>query len=415
MSAANQQPTNNNKAGRRSARLAWAILAFSTLFFTIGLGFNVANGVRLNSDLLTSTVFFLFAPTGTLIALRRPENAIGWIYCAIGLADGCSRILNEYLVYTTEIRPGALPGAEWVALSLLLLASTSWIGLFMSIVLFPTGRFLSARWGIAGWATLVMLILTSIFSIFTLDTLWSAGFPNPFKINDTSQVLDAAFRLGTIAGFILLIPCLLSIVLRFKWSRGDERQQLKWFYYSVLLLVPAFVISSLTNAVGAFQNNVLVQLFLTWSTVIIAAIPVSVAIAILRYRLYDIDLLIRSTLLYGALTGVLGLIYWGGVVSLQALLQPITGPGNDLAIVATTLAVAAIFLPLRRRIQSFIDRRFYRRKYNAEKTLAAFSETARDEVNLDTLSERLVDTIEETMRPEHVSMWLRPVNPTKEA
>jgi hypothetical protein len=140
---------------------------------------------------------------------------------------------------------------------------------------------------------------------------------------------------------------------------------------------------------------------------VVIFIPLSIGFSILRYRLYDIDLIIRRTLIYGMLTATLALIYWSGVVGLQALLRPITGPGNDFAIVASTLLIAALFLPLRRRIQAFIDRRFFRRKYNAAKTLATFSQTARDEVELDRLGERLVAVVEETMQPAHVSLWLR--------
>jgi hypothetical protein len=409
MNAVNQAQMNKAHAGRRRVWLAWAMLAFATVCLVLGFAFNFLDGAGLNQDHLVGLVFFMFAPIGTMIALRRPENNLGWVYSVIGLASGCSIPLSEYLSYTTVVRPGTLPGVDWVVLLIVLLAAVTWISMFASLMLFPTGHFLSPRWSIAGWTLMVLLTLSTILSVFSGDTLWSNSFANPFRINELANELKTVNLIVNIAGFIALLPCVLSIVLRFKRSRGDERQQLKWFYYSVLLLIPAFTISTLVNAVGAFQNNPLVQALLGLSTLLIAAIPVSVAIAILRYRLYDIDVIIRRTLVYGVLTALLAGVYWSGVVGLQTLLRPLTGEGNDLAIVATTLAVAALSLPLRRGVQRFIDRRFYRRKYDAAKTLAAFSEHARDEVEMERLTNKLVEVVAETMQPSHISIWLRPV------
>lgn len=412
MSTTNQAQLNKAKVGKWRAWLAWTMLAFATVCFALGLVFNFLNGTGLNPDLLVAAVFFTFAPVGTLIALRRPENNMGWVYSVIGLATGCSVPLGAYLTYTTEIRPGALPGVDWVVLLIVLLAAVTWITMFVSLMLFPTGHYLSPRWSTAGWALIILLVLSTILSILSGDTLWSKSFTNPFRINELASALKTVNVIANIAGFIILIACVLSIVLRFKRSKGDERQQLKWFYYSVLLIIPAFTVSTLVNAVGVFQNNPLVQVLLGLSTILIAAIPLSVAIAILSYRLYDIDLIIRRTLVYGVLTATLALVYWSGVVGLQALLRPINGEGNDLAIVATTLAVAALSLPLRRGIQGFIDRRFYRLKYNAARTLAVFGKVARDEVELSSLTGKLVGVVEETMQPEHISLWLRPTTST---
>jgi hypothetical protein len=408
MSTTNQAQLNKATVGKWRAWLAWTMLAFATVCFALGLVFNFLNGSGLNPE---AAVFFMFAPVGTLIALRRPENNMGWVYSVIGLAAGCSVPLRAYLIYATEIRPGALPGVDWVVLLIFLLATVTWITMFASLMLFPTGHFLSPRWSIAGRALIALLILSTILSIFSGDTLWSKSFANPFTINELASALKTVNVLAKIAGFILLLPCVLSIVLRFKRSKGDERQQLKWFYYSVLLIIPAFSVSTLVNVVGVFQNNPLVQMLLGLSTILIGAIPLSVAIAILSYRLYDIDLIIRRTLVYGVLTATLALVYWSGVVGLQTLLRPLTGEGNDLAIVATTLLIAALFLPLRRGIQGFIDRRFYRRKYDVAKTIAAFGDHVRDEVELDKLTGRLVEVVDATMQPEYVALWLRETAP----
>jgi hypothetical protein len=193
-----------------------------------------------------------------------------------------------------------------------------------------------------------------------------------------------------------------SLLRRLGRARGEERQQLKWFAYATALVVLGFIPLNFIPTVGPL--------------ILIAAllgIPLSVGIAILRYQLYDIDVVINRTLVYGALTAALVAVYVGSVVLLQGLLRPVTGQGNDLAIIASTLAIAALFNPLRHRIQDFIDRRFYRRKYDAAQVLAAFSATVRDEVDADKLREHLLDAVQETMQPTHVSLWLRPVERTR--
>ncbi len=216
--------------------------------------------------------------------------------------------------------------------------------------------------------------------------------------------------LGRIGGASLIVSCVASSIsglTRLESADVRERQQLKWFAYGAAVFLVAFF---LLNAGGEQLGG-----WVVFASIVIglSAIPVTVGIAILRYRLYDIDVVINRTLVYGALTGILALVYLGGVVALQALFRSLTGQGSQLAIVASTLAIAALFSPLRGRIQSFIDRRFYRSKYDAAKTLEAFSAKLRDETDLDALSEDLVGVVRETMQPAHVSLWLRPDAPPK--
>ncbi len=198
---------------------------------------------------------------------------------------------------------------------------------------------------------------------------------------------------------------MVSLFFRSRRARGDERQQIKWFAAaSVLSLFFVFAWNFLLDAESELLQASLALISLT----IAPAIPIATGIAILRYRLYDIDVVINRTLVYGSLTVTLGLVYFGGVVLLQAAFRGLTGQESQLAVVASTLVIAALFNPLRRRIQSFVDQRFYRSKYDARKTLEAFSARLRDETDLEALNNELVGVVKETMQPAHVSLWLRP-------
>jgi hypothetical protein len=200
---------------------------------------------------------------------------------------------------------------------------------------------------------------------------------------------------------VLVVAPIAALFLRFWRSTGEERQQIKWVIYAVAVLTVAITVVSIWPALdGSLIGTVL---FLAG----FLAIPTAVGIAILRYRLYDIDLIINRTLVYGSLTAMLVALYFGGIVALQRFFVALTGQQSTLAVVASTLLIAALFNPLRRRIQSFIDRRFYRRKYDAEKTLEAFSAKLREETDLDALNDDLVGVVRETMQPAHVSLWLR--------
>jgi len=230
-----------------------------------------------------------------------------------------------------------------------------------------------------------------------------AAFRHPLGDVLPQPISGALSGLGLLSLGLGIVVCVAALVVRFRRSRGDERQQLKWLTYSgffsaaifLLVLVGVFLNLDFIGSIGGF----LFQLLLI-------PIPVAVGIAVLKYRLYDIDAIVNRTLVYAALTAMLGLVYWGGVAALQQILRPISGEGNDLAVVATTLLIAALFLPLRSRIQGFIDRRFYRRKYDSARTLAAFGQVARDEVDLSTLTGRLVEVVQETVQPDSISLWL---------
>jgi hypothetical protein len=391
---------------RSAARLAWTLWGLSVVSATLGLLLMFLNGSfkdLLDESLGIDAALALTFPTvGAIIASRRPSNAIGWIFCTIGLCGGAEVFTVEYGIYALVTNPGSLPAgliATWIGTWVWLPSVT--LTITFLLLLFPHGRLLSPRWRPVAWLAAGLTVVAVVFFALAPWDLLDPGIParNPFGIEG---LRDFGVAIATPV-FVIGIPTMLlsvaSLVLRFRRSRGEERQQLKWFVYAGVLSVGAILIPSAASS--------LLQLL------VLPLLPVAAGIAILRYRLYDIDLIINRTLVYGSLTVVLILLYMGGVVALQGIFRVLTGQESQLAIVASTLVIAALFNPLRRHIQSFIDRRFYRRKYDARKTLETFSAKLRDETDLDALSDHLIGVVRETMQPAHVSMWLRPETDAK--
>jgi hypothetical protein len=238
---------------------------------------------------------------------------------------------------------------------------------------------------------------------------------NPTGIERAAGIIELSTNIFIIAFLCIIVVIATSVIVRFRRATGVERQQLKWLVYSACFLGILGVFGALNTVV--VHNRVIELAAGVLAVVAVAGVPVAIGVAILRYRLYDIDLLINRTLVYGSLTGALALVYFGGVTATQALFRNITGQEElpQLVIVASTLVIAALFNPLRRRIQSFIGRRFYRAKYDARKILEAFSVRLRDETDLEALNEDLVEVVRETMQPAHVSLWLRPEKALKGA
>jgi hypothetical protein len=352
-----------------------------------------------------------FSIVGALIASRRPENLVGWLLCLFALSESFLLFSAQYALIALLAQSNPLPVGEAFAWL------TSWIvpiiiGLSLFyILLFPTGRLPSRRWRSLAWlivAFVLVGVISGAFSPGPVDTL--GPIRNPLGVEGFPNVLGVVFD---IMAPVLLVAAAASVFVRLRYAMGEERQQIKWFAYAaaatVIGLVLAYVIPTVIDTSLWFERAGYAVLI-----AVIPAIPISIGIAILRYRLYDIDIIINRTLVYGSLTVMLALVYFGGVAVLQRLLAPVTGQDSQLAIVASTLAIAALFNPLRRRIQSFIDRSFYRRKYDAAKTLEGFSMKLRDETDLNALSDDLVGVVRETMQPAHVSLWLRPDTVPKE-
>jgi hypothetical protein len=393
-------------SARTATRLAWSLWAATLALVVGGLLFGVASRPEaplyeywLESTLINPT----FATLGALIVSRRPGNVIGWIFCVSGIVGGIQIFSGQYATVALFSSDAQLPGGAVAAwLSTLMQTSVVAAALFL-ILLFPTGSLLSPRWRIVGW-TAGLAIATSLISLALQPGPLRDFGPsqNPFGIEGT-VILEPVEAAGGVVFLACFFAAIASLIARFYRSRGEARLQLKWFAYAAVLGIMAILFGSVLVPASIDDRFGT----LVW-TVAPLGLPISAGIAILRYRLYDIDLIINRTLVYGALTAALVSVYLGGIVVLQGAFRALTGQESQLAIVASTLAIAALFGPLRRRIQGFIDHRFYRRKYDAAQVLAAFNVRLRDEVDLDALRGDLVGVVDDAMRPSHVSLWLRP-------
>lgn len=392
-----------------AACFAWLIWAISVLLlFFSGPQPSSAGGADsqpAGAGAILLAGILCLTTVAAVVASRRPGNIIGWILSGVGLIMTMGGFADRYAGDALSAPPGALPGGEiaaWLAnWALGPILYSVFIFLFL---LFPDGRVLTPGWRPVAWITVAasaMLLLVDAFSPghFTHDF---TNIANPLGVGALRGLRDIVDLPLFLVEVSLLLLAVISLVLRFRQARGDERQQLKWFASSGALLGIIFAAGPVLWATPG-GNVVWPFLF----AIAVSAIPIAIGIAILKYRLYDIDVIIRRTLVYGVLTVLLAAVYWGVVVGLQAALRPIFGEGNDLAVVVSTLTIAALFMPLRRGTQNFIDRRFYRTKYDAARTLESFNVMARDEVDLRTLIGRLVEVVDDTMQPAQISLWLR--------
>jgi hypothetical protein len=382
-------------------RLAWSVCALA-LILTAGAYTLAVVGREDFAALDFPLVGASSAVVGGLVASRRPGNPVGWLFLGGALAGAIHALAAEYAVYGIVADPGSLPLA-WAAAGLARVIEPVGPVLFFILLplYFPNGRPVSPRWSLVGWITVGLLPVGMLLQALTPgETVYASGIPNPLAVEALRPVGDLLGPLLLSTYIVMIFASAASLVVRLLRSAGEERQQLKWFTYAAAFIPVWFLLNPPVER--AFPN-----LFGLIDSLVIAAVPVAAGVAILRYRLYDIDRIINRTLVYGALTAVLAALYLGGVVVLQYALRWLTGGESQIAVVASTLAIAALFNPLRRRIQAFIDRRFYRQKYDAAKTLEAFSAKLRDETDLDALSGEVVAVIRETLEPEHASLWLR--------
>jgi hypothetical protein len=344
----------------------------------------------------------LVALIGALVTMRVAGNPIGALLLVIASVGNLWSFAGAYAQsgYTPSGPLGweaALWGSQWLVFG--------GFGLFLFVFLrFPDGRLLSPRWRAVEVAAVTGLVVGALHGAFRPGpTDYVPSVENPLGVTALGPAMAFLEGVGGPLLAFAAIATVLSLVLRFRRSRGAERQQLKWFVFSVAVL-PLFLIAG--QAIGAVNPDP--RDMLGFLTTMLGAffIPIGMSIAILRYRLYDIDVVINRTLVYGLLTGILAASYLGLVALTQFLLQPLT-PQSDLSIVVSTLAVAALFRPLRARLQTFIDRRFYRQRYDAAATLDGFSARLRDQVDLESLRTEIVAVVGTTMQPAHASVWLR--------
>lgn len=396
--------------GKRAAsRVAWSIWALCVPLTVCGglLSFLTASGQFGPGSglvILLGVLLLMFPTVGALVASRRPENPIGWIFCAVSFVIGLGIFAEGYAAYALHASPVSLPGVQYAAWF------SSWTGgpgallaAAFLFLLFPTGTLPSQRWRLVGWTAAIGGPLSALGLAFEPGPLDAhRSIDNPVAIGGTlGAAVEVSGSAGGVALNLSVLAAGISLVFRLRRSRGVERQQLKWFVYAAVLMGGGFAASFVFSS-GAVNS-------IAWTSGILGfmCLPLAVGIALLRYRLYDIDVLINRTLVYGALTAVLVAIYLVSVVALRGLVFGFTGKSSQLVVVASTLTIAALFNPLRRRIQAFIDRRFYRKRYDAKETLEVFSGRLRDETDLDRLGGELVSVVRGTVQPEHASLWLR--------
>lgn len=352
-----------------------------------GLGELASIGVRGMVESAT------YATVGAIVASRRPENTIGWLFCSLGVVVAFEFFGAEYVTHAYIIAPGSLPVPDGVALATQASTELSIPLAVFVFLLFPHGRLLSARWRVAAWLAI------AAGGAATISAVLSPAEPSVRLPSDETAVESLHLGELLVASEALLgalvVASFFSVVLRQRRAVGDERQQLKWFTYAVGIVVAAIVVS-----IGVTGGDASLALWVT------PAVPMAAGLAILRYRLYDIDVLINRTLVYGVLSAVLGLIYVLCVFSLQQLLSPMT-EHSELTVASSTLAVAALFRPARVRVQDLINRRFYRTKYDAQRTLEAFSTIVRESFDLDDLTDELLAAVQEAMQPAGISLWVR--------
>jgi hypothetical protein len=425
---------------RISRRTAWSLWALTWGLVAIGLilwGHN-------RSALSTSSAIpaLIFPVLGTLITSRDPRNRIGWIFCAIGLVDGLLMFTTQYATYGLVTEPGALPGAVAAAwTSSWIWAPPIWAIGTLCYLLFPDGRLPSYRWRPVAWLAAGGLALyigalslapwptdgagrhsvdqalkalgtgqdipSTVRPLFSLavaltpsESQHSASYPldNPLGIQGSGAMLATVASIGAVLILVSFVASVSALVLRFRHAEGRRRQQLKWVAYTaVLMALIHTVVSSWFPQLTDASLGVILSLF-----------AAAIAIAILRYHLYDIDLVINRTVVYGLLTALLGAVYVSMVLFLGQFSGGLRGKPPTWAVAGATLMAAALFQPARHRIQQTVDRRFNRRKYQAAKTIEAFSARLREEVDLDALSAELVAVVDQTMEPTRVSLWLRP-------
>src|SRR5919112_958942 len=375
MNGASERTRGARRVDFRAATwLAWPLWAL--IIAIIGLGFllwPVSEGALIPLVLSTAVPF---ATVGAIAASPRPYNPVGWLFIAFGAAAALRLTGSQYATYALLTHRGSLPAGDLIASFAIHLWHPALGFLTFSFLLFPHGRLLSRRWRLVAWVSAISCVTALISGMLEYEFLYEYTWPEDLSFVEplfTGPIVEIAAPVFWYSSMVILAMLFASggsLVLRLRRSSGEERQQLKWVVYSVVIL--AFVVPSTILVIIILQSLEDVRIFFA---VLFPLIPISVGIAILKYRLYDIDLLINRTLVYGSLTAMLALVYFGGVAATEALFRSLTGQQQQpqLAIVISTLVIAALFNPLRRRIQSFIDRRFYRRKYDARKTLETFS------------------------------------------
>ncbi len=389
---------------RTARRLTWGLVALAVTMLVSSTVIYAAGGSGVSLSFFIWAIALVFAGVGAMIATRHPGNAIGWIFVSVAVTAGLAEVAHAYADYWV----GGNGGSEALAKTAAWYASLSWIPFILVpatflLLLFPDGHLLSPRWRPIAWCAALGIAGGFLTQGLTPGPL--EDYPqliNPYGV--TSSVLDPFTALAFFLMLVGIGGSAASLIVRFRRAAGEERLQIRWLALAGAIVAVVFPIALAGwDLWGEAVSNVAIMLS-------VIGLPIAAGVAILRYRLYDIDVVINRTLVYGALTATLAAAYLASVLVLQLALSGLTA-GSGLSVAASTLGIAALFRPARSRIQGIVDRRFYRRKYDAARTLEGFSARLRDEVDLSALDAELRGVVVETMQPAHVSLWLRAPEP----
>jgi len=389
-----------------SPRLAWLLplvtVAVVCVMVPLSRGTTDEEGV----EILFALAFVTYATVGALIASRHPRNPVGWLFAALGLGSAVTETLYAYAAGVADgTRAGrSHTAAAWVSATV---GEAGFILLVLLLLLFPDGRFLSRRWRAVGVGAIALGLVWSVATALEPGPIsGTETVDNPLGIQEADAFLGLVTAAAFTAFLLLVLVGAASVFVRYRVAGIEQRQQIKWLAIAAAFAIAAIVTVAVVGLFTDTDSGVgdVVTALLVGSAII--AFPVGAAVAILRHRLYDIDLVIKRTLVYGSLTAMLVAAYLGMVLGFRLALSPVTGE-SDLAVAASTLAVAALFRPLRSRVQSGVDRRFYRQRYDAARTLEAFGTRLRDQLDLEALGDDLRQVVRDTVQPAHVTLWLR--------
>jgi hypothetical protein len=398
--------------GRTRTILAWGLAATIMVGMLAVVVFSLA--LDQSPDLINIIPFGVFVigcgVVGGLVASRRPANPIGWILCLLGVFG----VMAAFSTTHAEMTPLTPRGSEghfldWVGSFIWSLALAP---LLFVLQLFPTGRPVSHRWRLLVWTAALGLVLVVTAYAFSPGALQDTNgrIANPYGIEALAIPLRVALWAGEALIVFSVVASVASAIVRFRRSRAVERQQLKWFSYAGVVVVVNLLLQGVVLAIVG-ETEETVNLLNGIFSVAVTSIPITIGIAMLRYKLYDIDRIINRTIVYGGLSAVLAMGYFGAVLLLQGALP--VADDSPITVAASTLGMVALFRPLRNRIQGVVDRRFNRRRFDALRTIDDFSARLRAETNLDSLSTDLVGVVRDTMQPAHASLWLRPTEGMK--
>jgi len=394
----------------RRPAVAWAGLGVAATLLVTGAVLTAAGSGETGEVIASFVLVLPFAAIGAFVAARQSHNRIGWILLGMGVSLSVSFVCDGAIEYGLT-NPGHLGGLGGFAAVSSIAFSAFFMLLFLLLVLLPNGRLQSPRWraSIAGIALLGVTNLCLLVRPGPFDDWEEEGLRNPLGVDALEPVTSVLYQIAVVLLGVLLITSVGSVVLRFRRSAGVERAQMRW----IAAAVAATGLTWVTMIAGSLilGDDPVVDVLWMSAILSISFIPIGIGIAVMRYKLYEIDRVISRTLVYAGVTVLLGTSYVGLVLAGQALFSSFAG-GSDLAIAASTLVVAALFLPVRSRVQRFVDRRFYRRRYDAQRTLEGFGTRLREQIDLETLETDLKSVITETMQPTHTSVWLRTGGPS---